>query len=130
MLWLKVHLVFSKQLGNMILIYAAILSAFLSMNHRSVRRPSICLPGSGPPFVAFDRRKKGLKAITRRCMLLSVGPGRFPSFSTPCPTAPTMIYRLAKHIVWGDEAKPLVLIHELAALLYGLVEAAPGVHPA
>jgi hypothetical protein len=41
-----------------------------------------------------------------------------------------MIYRLAKHIVWGDEAKPLVLIHELAALLYGLVEAAPGVHPA
>jgi hypothetical protein len=58
MLWLKVHLVFSKQLGNMILIYAAILSAFLSMNHRSVRRPSICLPGSGPPFVAFDRRKK------------------------------------------------------------------------
>jgi hypothetical protein len=37
-----------------------------------------------------------------------------------------MIYRLAKHIVWGDEAKPLVLIHELAALLYGLVEAAPG----
>jgi hypothetical protein len=74
--------------------------------------------------------KKGLKASTRRCMLLSVGPGRFPSFSTPCPTAPTMIYRLAKNIVWGDEAKPLVLIHELAALLYGLVEAAPGVHPA
>jgi hypothetical protein len=25
---------------------------------KRVRRPSICLPGSGPPFVAFDRRKK------------------------------------------------------------------------
>ena len=41
------------------------------------------------------------------------------TISTPVLTAPTMTSCLAKHIVWGDEAKPLVLIRELAALLNG-----------
>jgi hypothetical protein len=58
-----------------------------------------------------------MKALAVRCAIytrVSTDQGLEQDFNS---LGSTMIYRLAKHIVWGDEAKPLVLIHELAALL-------------
>jgi hypothetical protein len=40
------------------------------------------------------------------------------TISTPVLTTPNDVLA-SNHIVWGDEAKPLVLIRELAALLNG-----------